>query len=749
MDPHQDNADAAGDAASAEPAEGKKVAVEPVEKKKPRKRFSKRFRNISMASWLALAVLGVTISSLLVGSIVSLTYGTRLGDDLFTSRLLTGRSLQADQIEQYFTTLERRTQALATDSLAADAAKRFGEGFDELNVAGTADDAAITAVATYYRDDFVPSLQETVGLAVPWREMVPVTDAGIYLQNAYVTPWDNSEDRRAVDDAEDGSTWSEVHKEFHPDFLALTDRFGFEDLYLVAPDGGAVVYSTAKGVDFATDLESGPYSGTTLASLVRSVASNPQRGTVSVADLASYVPDLAQPVGFFASPIFEGETLVGILAVEMPVDEINHIMTFNGDWENQGYGETGETFLIGEDGRMRSVARLYAEDPASYLAAVDTAGSVTPTELSAIEATDTTIIYQRVASPDAVAAVGEADDDLSEATSFTGADVVFAAERVDINGLDWLVLTSADSAELNEPLNDFRRAVLIAVALFVVLITFVTVAWARSMFRPIREISERLRRVHENEPAEPVEIPKRSPAEFKQLATNLDRMIDASTARQDELAVAVTARIDTVRSLLPPSVASRIEAGDLDVMDHVPNATMVVLALGGIGALVDRPVEQSREFLDRVISELDEMGARHGVERAKLVGNAYFAGCGLSQWYLDHAPRAAAFALDARETVRRLDEELDIELSATIGVRSGPVTLGLAGSARLVYDLWGETVDGALLLARSADPEQILVSDTSKMMLPADETLVRWGDPETEPPVWELAPLSTVRGAES
>ena len=57
-------------------------------------------RNISMASWLALAVLGVTVASLIVAAVVSLVYGSRLADGLISTRLNTGRSLQADQIER-------------------------------------------------------------------------------------------------------------------------------------------------------------------------------------------------------------------------------------------------------------------------------------------------------------------------------------------------------------------------------------------------------------------------------------------------------------------------------------------------------------------------------------------------------------------------------------------------------------------------------------------------------------------------
>jgi class 3 adenylate cyclase len=498
------------------------------------------------------------------------------------------------------------------------------------------------------------------------------------------------------------------------------------------------VYSTAKGVDFATDLNAGPYSGTTLASLVRAVSNNPERGVVSVADLAAYVPDLGQPVGFFASPIFDGDTLVGILAVKIPVDEINQIMTFNGKWVEEGFGETGETFLMGGDGRMRSISRFWLDDPTAYLEAANAAGTITVTEGTRMEATDTTIVHQRVAHPDAVAAARSPDHELEEATNYLGAEVRFTAEHLEIEGLDWFVVSSIATAELNEPLDNFRTAVLIAVALFVVTITFITVGWAREMFRPIREISERLRRVHEHEEDEPVEIPKRSPTEFKELAANLDRMIDVSTARQDELEAAVKERFDTVRSLLPPSISARLEAGDTEVLDRVPNASVIVLAIGGLGDLVHLPVEDSRRLLDRAIDELDAVGARHGVERAKLVGDVYYAGCGLNQWYLDHAPRAVAFAREAIDALQALVAGESIDLTIATGIKSGPVTIGLAGSTRLVYDLWGDTVDGAHFLARSAGPGEILIADATRALIPAEQAVVPWRGTTTASPVWEI-----------
>jgi class 3 adenylate cyclase len=48
------------------------------------------------------------------------------------------------------------------------------------------------------------------------------------------------------------------------------------------------------------------------------------------------------------------------------------------------------------------------------------------------------------------------------------------------------------------------------------------------------------------------------------------------------------------------------------------------------------------------------------------------------------------------------------------GIDSGPVTVGLIGDTRLVYDLWGEAVDSASMLARIAQSGEILMTKATR-----------------------------------
>ena len=58
---------------------------------------------------------------------------------------------------------------------------------------------------------------------------------------------------------------------------------------------------------------------------------------------------------------------VGVLAFQLPVDEINNVMTGNRQWSSDGLGKSGETYLVGQDYLMRSVSRFLVETPDEYL----------------------------------------------------------------------------------------------------------------------------------------------------------------------------------------------------------------------------------------------------------------------------------------------------------------------------------------------------------------------------------------------
>ncbi len=677
-----------------------------------------------MATWLAVAVLVVTVTSLVVTSILSLTYGQDLANDVSESELAGRATVKAEEVARYVEAMRRRTAAIASSEGTVDAVGRFADAYAELGSLGAAViDESSEIVDSFYRERFAPALEETIGASISWRSLLPVTDAGVYLQRHYVAAAEQVGEG-LIDDAGDGSTWSAVHRELHLGLLDTTVRLGADDLYLVDPASGAIVYSASKAADFATSLDVGPHGGSTLGTLVRTVREAPQPGTVTLIDMAPYVADLGSPMLFMASPVFQGNQLEGVLVLKISGQPLDAIMTSEGSWGDEGFGDTGEVFLVGADGRMRSVARPFVEDPTGLLAELEAAGTATEAERAAMAGVGTTAMFLKAA--DTRALVAAADPSGTKlANNYLLRAVSSAVEQVDLGAFTWYVISQVEDEELSAPITDFRRALLVAVAVFVIGITFGTVGWARGVFRPVRNLSEKLRDVLDGRSVAEMDSPApatdRVPTDFTNLANSIDEMLEALDRRKTELETASAERIATLRSLLPPAVAERVESGDREVIEQIPQAGIVVVITDGLGDLVaEQGARQTQVLLDSLIHEVDSAAIHHGLERVKLIGDAYFAGCGLSQPYLDHVPRSVSFALDVIDIVNEINLRHKTRLRPAVGIHSGPVTVGLTGSMRLVYDLWGEAVRVAHFLARQAHDGEILVTDDVRTLLPPD-----------------------------
>src|SRR5437773_4802993 len=74
------------------------------------------------------------------------------------------------------------------------------------------------------------------------------------------------------------------------------------------------------------------------------------------------MPRPPTPTLFPYTTLFRSRRL-GVVALQLPVDRINAVMTGDRKWETQGLGRTGETYLIGPDRRMRSDSRFFLTAP--------------------------------------------------------------------------------------------------------------------------------------------------------------------------------------------------------------------------------------------------------------------------------------------------------------------------------------------------------------------------------------------------
>ena len=699
-------------------------------------------RGVSVATRLAAAVLLISLVSLATATVVGLRSGSGLGRDIYQTRLTTLRTAGTADVAGVLRTARSATEALALSPATAVAIDAFDRGFralpDTVDIDATAASEELTAA---YQDVYLSTLGPN-GLPPSIGDIVPVDPGALYLQTVYSVETVDAEtgevvigepaDGQSVEirivadpgrlaDAGDATEWSAVHREYHPAYRRIRDDLGALDIYFVEPNDSRIVYSVDKGPDLGTSLVTGPYGGSVLANTVGRVVDDPGAGT-AVSDLSRYDAKPGDVVGVMASPVMDGEDLAGVVAVMYDGAGFTDLLTAatltNDLVEDKIDQPEVDLYLIGADGTTRSDPLAYVTDPVAFLDLSEASGLLSESERTQIEENGTTVLVQPVPGA-TVTAAETGDEDVTERPSMTGDAVYTTVAPVPFDGVQWYVASEARLAAAETALDDFGNILVVGASLFVIVIAFLGVAWASRLLAPVRTISERLGSIDVDHG--PLSIPERSPVEMHHLVSSFDSMAATLDHQQVALALAREERLNLLRRLLPTAVAERLAKGDVDALERVPQASAVVLVVRGLGQLVRAGASRTnRDLVDRLHSELDELAEHHGLDRIKVVGDAYFAACGHDRPFIDHAPRAVTFATDALAAVRSIGTAAGVDLDAAIGVDTGAVSVGMTGGARLVYDVWGGTVSTAHLLARSAGAGTILVSEATHAMLPEE-----------------------------
>ena len=403
---------------------------------------------------LFLTVLAMAIPLLVVVGGLAYLQGRSAVERATFEHLTSVRAGKAKQIETYFDQIRRLARTMARSRMVVDAMGELEAAFDELEDEGL-NDSHQSALAAYYSDVFVPRLALHSERTVDAAGFLPSDPAAVHLQYNYIAANPNPVgEKDRLDDAGDGTAYSKLHRVYHPVLRDFVREFGFHDLFLI--DGtGRIVYSVAKEVDLGTDLFNGPYQDSNLADAFRAAQGAVVSGEAQLVDFAAYGPSYGEPASFMAAPIVEGGWVLGVLAFQMPVGEIDRVMTNDRGWETDGLGATGETYLIGRDYLMRSNSRLALEDLEGFVDAAANSGT-SELDLGMIRDFGTTILLQEVRTPAAEAAL-EGRTATEESRDYLGDEVLVSYAPVDIEGVEWAIVSEINSREAFARVQNFTR----------------------------------------------------------------------------------------------------------------------------------------------------------------------------------------------------------------------------------------------------------------------------------------------------
>jgi len=244
----------------------------------------------------------------------------------------------------------------------------------------------------------------------------------------------------------ENTAYKNVHDEIHGYFKNYISQYGYYDVFLMSPDDGFIYYTEAKENDFGTYMITEKHH---LADLWKKCIS--MRSTV-ISDMKAYAPSNGAPAMFVATPVWEKRKMVAVLAMQISNDRINDIMQ-----ERTGLGESGETYLVGEDYLLRSDSR-FSKDPTVLKLKVQTKAA----ESALKGLVDTEII----------------DD-------YRGVPVLSSFDEVHVAGLNWAILSEIDESETLQPVQDLLRYLLVVCLLMAVAISAVAFFLSKGISKPI------------------------------------------------------------------------------------------------------------------------------------------------------------------------------------------------------------------------------------------------------------------------
>ena len=261
--------------------------------------------------------------------------------------------------------------------------------------------------------------------------------------------------KEELDQAGDGSLYSQVHAQYHPWFRSFLRERGYYDVFLFDLDGN-LIYSVFKELDYATSLVSGQYKDSDLGNAFRAARDHGQAGKLSFFDFKPYAPSHGAPASFISTVIPDAKGApAGVLVFQMPIDSINTIMA-----ETAGLGESGETVIVGGDQLMRNDPRLKAEDEETYILSRSVEGA-------------------------AVRQALEGAHGVVQGPSFRGAEALKGFAPLDFQGVRWAIVAQQELAEVRAPIIAMRNQMLLIAVVLVGAIAAVSIFASRSISQPI------------------------------------------------------------------------------------------------------------------------------------------------------------------------------------------------------------------------------------------------------------------------
>lgn len=368
----------------------------------------------------------------------------------------------------------------------------------------------------------------------------------------FTTP-QTMEERIALTGEGDKSMYAWRHTEVHASFRAIMQERGYADI-MVLTEEGEIIYTVAKHADFARDIDDAIMADTGAATAFEAAIEAPQ-GEVALVDFAAYDPAGSVASAFIATPVFshglEGMPADGVIIYRLEADLIDARIA-----SRDGLGETGESYLIGGDGLLRSNRPLLDGD--SALTALDRP------------------------------AVEQAGTGTFTFTDESGATRFAEKRAISWLGRDFYLVTDQTTAEALADVVATARGIIIATLSILAGALVLAVLTGRSIVRPIKALTGTLHRLAEDTKVTQIAGEERSDeiGDIARAVGGIRNRVQADAQQRAREAEQAAEAQNTARSEAMQALASDLEAA-------------IGEAVGALGSQADALTRAARGMADQ------------------------------------------------------------------------------------------------------------------------------------------------------
>ncbi|WP_024852237.1 methyl-accepting chemotaxis protein [Hydrogenovibrio kuenenii] len=298
-------------------------------------------------------------------------------------------------------------------------------------------------------------------------QMDPSAISAQYLYLAS-NPFPLGQKNKLLTAKKDESPYSDFHSLNHAFFNQYLKNFGLFDIFVISNDG-RVGYSVYKNLEFGTDLNKGPWKKSGLARAFQA-AKKLKKGQVYLEDFALYTPYYDAPSSFIATPIFDDDGRQGTLVFQLPLDRITQVMS-----ARSGMGKTGESYLVGPDGLLRSDTFLDAS------------------HFNVVNAFRDPKQYKIISSQVKQAIAGKKGSMLT--TNYLGQSVLSAYGPIKILDKNWGMIVEINKKEAYASLTQYLQLILVITGVILIVLLVMGIFLSHSITKPILKIAKTIRTV--------------------------------------------------------------------------------------------------------------------------------------------------------------------------------------------------------------------------------------------------------------